>query len=104
MKVERELSPTNSNSNRFRSLITPRVLRKVIIFAIPFCSSFTIPIYSSSELPFTAFSIFCFTRKLRSEEHTSELQSRQYLVCRLLLDKKKIIFYPHYSFHISQIP
>src|SRR3712207_8306333 len=26
---------------------------------------------------------------LRSEEHTSELQSRQYLVCRLLLDQKK---------------
>src|SRR3712207_7430615 len=30
---------------------------------------------------------------LRSEEHTSELQSRQYLVCRLLLEKKKIIRY-----------
>src|SRR3712207_6946938 len=29
----------------------------------------------------------------RSEEHTSELQSRQYLVCRLLLEKKK----KHYS-------
>src|SRR3712207_8906325 len=29
---------------------------------------------------------------LRSEEHTSELQSRQYLVCRLLLEKKKSIF------------
>src|SRR3712207_8011018 len=31
----------------------------------------------------------------RSEEHTSELQSRQYLVCRLLLEKKKtdIIYY-----------
>src|SRR3712207_8475163 len=28
-------------------------------------------------------------RYLRSEEHTSELQSRQYLVCRLLLEKKK---------------
>src|SRR5438445_4936024 len=27
----------------------------------------------------------------RSEEHTSELQSRQYLVCRLLLEKKKIV-------------
>src|SRR3712207_7518823 len=27
----------------------------------------------------------------RSEEHTSELQSRQYLVCRLLLEKKKRI-------------
>src|ERR1035437_6554604 len=28
-------------------------------------------------------------RFMRSEEHTSELQSRQYLVCRLLLEKKK---------------
>src|SRR3712207_8686276 len=33
----------------------------------------------------------CATRSAtrRSEEHTSELQSRQYLVCRLLLEKKK---------------
>src|SRR3712207_8446415 len=29
----------------------------------------------------------------RSEEHTSELQSRQYLVCRLLLEKKTLIVY-----------
>src|SRR3712207_2052606 len=29
------------------------------------------------------------TSETRSEEHTSELQSRQYLVCRLLLEKKK---------------
>src|SRR3712207_7370973 len=29
-----------------------------------------------------------FRRSRRSEEHTSELQSRQYLVCRLLLEKK----------------
>src|SRR3712207_7141592 len=28
----------------------------------------------------------------RSEEHTSELQSRQYLVCRLLLEKKQSVF------------
>src|SRR3712207_6935119 len=33
--------------------------------------------------------------KLRSEEHTSELQSRQYLVCRLLLEKKKQDTYVH---------
>src|SRR5947209_14135169 len=41
----------------------------------------------------------------RSEEHTSELQSRQYLVCRLLLEKKKTtthhesheIITPHFS-------
>src|SRR3712207_7330947 len=31
-------------------------------------------------------------RGRRSEEHTSELQSRQYLVCRLLLEKKKTTF------------
>src|SRR3712207_7041345 len=31
----------------------------------------------------------CVQIQTRSEEHTSELQSRQYLVCRLLLEKKK---------------
>src|SRR3712207_8843741 len=35
----------------------------------------------------TVMSIFVLAK--RSEEHTSELQSRQYLVCRLLLEKKK---------------
>src|SRR3712207_8873528 len=35
-------------------------------------------------------SVFLITHDLdRSEEHTSELQSRQYLVCRLLLEKKQ---------------
>src|SRR3712207_7560678 len=33
--------------------------------------------------------------RARSEEHTSELQSRQYLVCRLLLEKKKTLFSSH---------
>src|SRR2546425_1363716 len=33
----------------------------------------------------------CGVRRGRSEEHTSELQSLAYLVCRLLLEKKKII-------------
>src|SRR5258707_11402109 len=35
------------------------------------------------------FSLLCGLNEKRSEEHTSELQSRQYLVCRLLLEKKK---------------
>src|SRR3712207_8583679 len=38
---------------------------------------------------------YAFLKKMeklqRSEEHTSELQSRQYLVCRLLLEKKNIL-------------
>src|SRR3712207_7230695 len=33
----------------------------------------------------------------RSEEHTSELQSRQYLVCRLLLEKKNNIYPLHHT-------
>src|SRR5258707_6748051 len=33
-------------------------------------------------------------RRLRSEEHTSELQSRQYLVCRLLLENTKSEHFP----------
>src|SRR3712207_6915616 len=37
--------------------------------------------------------------RARSEEHTSELQSRQYLVCRLLLEKKKKI--NHTNHHIT---
>src|SRR5258707_4981649 len=36
---------------------------------------------------------------LRSEEHTSELQSRQYLVCRLLLEKKKNNILLHHHLH-----
>src|SRR3712207_8507183 len=35
----------------------------------------------------------------RSEEHTSELQSRQYLVCRLLLEKKKTMIIETYTDH-----
>src|SRR3712207_7421875 len=35
------------------------------------------------------WNIYLATSDCRSEEHTSELQSRQYLVCRLLLEKKK---------------
>src|SRR3712207_8294376 len=36
----------------------------------------------------TAAMLMCALLRRRSEEHTSELQSRQYLVCRLLLEKK----------------
>src|SRR3712207_7334359 len=35
----------------------------------------------------------------RSEEHTSELQSRQYLVCRLLLEKKKKLLHVYIKRH-----
>src|SRR3712207_7590679 len=45
--------------------------------------------YESSEPTVNAQTTPATTVASRSEEHTSELQSRQYLVCRLLLEKKK---------------
>src|SRR3712207_8791455 len=39
----------------------------------------------------------------RSEEHTSELQSRQYLVCRLLLEKKNTVISTYYCRHTLHI-
>src|SRR3712207_9026018 len=42
---------------------------------------------SPTTIPSSA-RMFCQASVRRSEEHTSELQSRQYLVCRLLLEKK----------------
>src|SRR2546425_8849333 len=43
-------------------------------------------------------------RTHRSEEHTSELQSLAYLVCRLLLEKKKIFTVSHFILTISSCP
>src|SRR3712207_7386903 len=46
--------------------------------------------------PGSVSSIPACAARMRSEEHTSELQSRQYLVCRLLLENKK-------SFHVQPL-
>src|SRR3712207_7968319 len=43
----------------------------------------------ANQIPELAAPVAAEVRDRRSEEHTSELQSRQYLVCRLLLEKKE---------------
>src|SRR3712207_9000486 len=45
--------------------------------------------YPGPKPQFKEAAIMMLADSCRSEEHTSELQSRQYLVCRLLLEKKK---------------
>src|SRR3712207_7885371 len=50
------------------------------------------PPRGSRLLPQTSKPYRCLLAPGRSEEHTSELQSRQYLVCRLLLEKKKGLY------------
>src|SRR5256884_4851947 len=58
-----------------------------------------VPCHNPSLITTTAFSPGAAQSELRSEEHTSELQLRLHLVCRLLLEKKKKNNYVnHYSY------
>src|SRR3712207_7500294 len=64
---------------------------RVLLVCRFICLKPFIPVYLSWPLRFEVTDVN-MRRSLilaRSEEHTSELQSRQYLVCRLLLEKKK---------------
>src|SRR2546425_9240210 len=67
----------------------PTMLRKVVVFPAPFgpTSPSTSPGATLNDRSRTAAT--APYDLVRSEEHTSELQSLAYLVCRLLLEKKK---------------
>src|SRR5699024_11707115 len=89
--------------NCFRLLNRPFSLRYSTMFwAVVFvnpemcCNKAALAVFKFTPTWFTAVSTTKSNRS-RSEEHTSELQSRFDLVCRLLLEKKKDII------HISQI-
>src|SRR5690606_4688067 len=58
----------------------------VLLFFVFFINTY--PLYWSTEIIHWS-TIGLFIASARSEEHTSELQSRENLVCRLLLEKKK---------------
>src|SRR3712207_6858947 len=74
----------------FRSLLEPAVLPSFErVWAL---SATTLPVPPERVHQLKPLTRWMRDRGLaltRSEEHTSELQSRQYLVCRLLLEKKK---------------
>src|SRR3712207_8214738 len=80
----------------FRSLTPMSLLGLLRILALV-ASVLSIPAFyllsrallSSKTAAIVAVFAFSVLPRSRSEEHTSELQSRQYLVCRLLLEKKK---------------
>src|SRR3712207_9101690 len=73
----------------FRS--PPRCRRFLRFFFFGFFGALSVTFLRSTRaLPIGPLSVpTAMALSLRSEEHTSELQSRQYLVCRLLLEKKK---------------
>src|SRR2546429_855129 len=80
----------------FRSLFT-KALRVRLPDSAASCASTT-----SVKIPATSAAKPVLTRaRKRSEEHTSELQSRLHLVCRLLLEKKNTICQP-LTVHVDQ--
>src|SRR3712207_8812721 len=72
----------------FRSLLTKR---QIIDFLDLILTSQATAAIDAVEDLFDEGREGLLTVASRSEEHTSELQSRQYLVCRLLLEKKKAL-------------
>src|SRR3712207_8870436 len=71
----------------FRSAATARSARSTRVWARSCATAPTTPRSRPGCDGCGTSSLPCW--RARSEEHTSELQSRQYLVCRLLLEKKK---------------
>src|SRR5476651_2846005 len=71
---------------RFFFLMIRRPPRSTLF---PYTTLFRSSLVRELLLALTAAQFFVGHGLHRSEEHTSELQSRQYLVCRLLLEKKK---------------
>src|SRR3712207_8642918 len=81
-------------SYRGSDLLLVGVLKGAVVLMADLSRALTVP----HEVDFIAVSsygsatetsgVVRLLKDLRSEEHTSELQSRQYLVCRLLLEKK----------------
>src|SRR5258707_2003874 len=75
----------------FNDTATTEIYTLSLHDALPIFSRTVGPVLGPFECYLTMRGIKTFPLRMerRSEEHTSELQSRQYLVCRLLLEKKK---------------
>src|SRR3712207_7763715 len=69
----------------FKEEITPSAATRFVYFLAPIIA------ITAALMPMIVYPFGPTVNLPRSEEHTSELQSRQYLVCRLLLEKKKIL-------------
>src|SRR5699024_10657318 len=86
-------SLVNSSNNGCAAYIVEKIKKEVSANAIAICQnalSFVVYPLVSTVPPTIKQSIVLPYSIIRSEEHTSELQSRFDLVCRLLLEKKKI--------------
>src|SRR5437764_8495591 len=96
--------PPRSTLFPYTTLFRSRVRVKSRLYspsqAIPFSAHPTANVY---KRPWTNWSIWSASIS-RSEEHTSELQSPMYLVCRLLLEKKKQDWTPRERTRLGPAP
>src|SRR3712207_7792209 len=83
-------SPFARSSSSFVAGVTSRVS------SVPSSRSDVVALMAGKNAP----RVPVIRSSIRSEEHTSELQSRQYLVCRLLLEKKNNSHYSKNLLHI----
>src|SRR3712207_8019446 len=81
--------PPRSTLFPYTTLFRSAIGNSRLVFALSIAFAAPLLYPTSSESGGFHFRGQSSTGKTRSEEHTSELQSRQYLVCRLLLEKKK---------------
>src|SRR5690554_7507409 len=73
----------------FRSQYNEESFMAMYQFNNPAVSAFVSGVELADSLPRLPLQVAPTENRVRSEEHTSELQSRPHLVCRLLLEKKK---------------
>src|SRR2546429_1285571 len=73
--------------------VVPFRRARISLLAAPVIVPFSTSRFRFFSMPFSPLSTSsALTSRTRSEEHTSELQSRLHLVCRLLLEKKKDLY------------
>src|SRR5690554_6985717 len=105
----------NSVTNIGRNGIQDWIIQRVTAYVLALYTLFLLGFFVTTDVDYQAWSSlynqgwFKIFSLLRSEEHTSELQSRPHIVCRLLLEKKKFtrlsritslisaLVMPHYS-------
>src|SRR3712207_7643730 len=93
--------PPRSTLFPYTTLFRSKSRRSLLLGLAVAGSSFLAHEFALALLPVVGVVVLGWVR--RSEEHTSELQSRQYLVCRLLLEKKKKKIQNSVNLHVENL-
>src|SRR5215203_3805802 len=87
----------------FNDTVTTDIYTLSLHNALPISPEIELDTLAAGTPGFTGADLANLINEARSEEHTSELQSRQYIVCRLLLEKKKKLIFILFFSKIKKI-